>query len=193
MTTPPPNGSDAAHDTIPVYILAGGRSRRFGRDKARALHDGVPLVVGVARALEPVASRVTIVAAGGGAYDDLGLRTIGDVVPEKGPIGGLLTAIEDCRPGEWLLLAACDWVGVRAEWVLELLASRGDLSGCVVFKSDRYQPMFALYHTSIRETVAAQIEAGRLSMQQLYPVIATVALPLPDDWDRATNLNRPPG
>jgi len=192
MTTTPASGSDGPSDTVPVYILAGGHSRRFGSDKARALHDGVPLVVGVARALDGVSSRTTVVAASDGAYDDLGLTTIGDVVTDKGPLGGLSTAIEDCGEGGWFFVAACDWVGIRVEWVRELLSRREESSQCVVYRSERYQSMFALYHTSIREKVRERLEDGRLSIQDLFPAIRTVSLPPPADWDRAVNLNRPP-
>jgi molybdopterin-guanine dinucleotide biosynthesis protein A len=193
MTTSPAGGSDAPSSTVPVYILAGGQSRRFGSDKARALHRGVPLLVGVARALESVASRTTVVAAREGAYEDLGLKTIGDVVRQKGPLGGLLTAIEDCRGEPWLFLSACDWVGVQAAWVAELLRRRTADSRAVVYKGERYEPLFALYHTSLRDTVADLIEADRLETRNVFELTVTVTLPLPDDWGEAVNLNRPSG
>ncbi len=189
----PPSGSEDAARTIPVYILAGGMSRRYGSDKARALHRNTPLIVGVARALETVASRVTVVAATAGAYDDLGLKTIGDVVPQKGPLGGLLTAIEDCGDSEWLFLAACDWVGVQAQWVRILLQNRTEESRAVVFKDDRYQPLFALYHTALRDSVAELIGADRLETRSIFERTEAVTLPTPAGWDDAVNMNRPQG
>jgi molybdopterin-guanine dinucleotide biosynthesis protein A len=191
MTTTPRSGSNPDSQPIPVYILAGGKSRRFGSDKARSEHEGVPLVVGVARALEPVAGRVTVVAAADGAYDDLGLRTIGDVVPDKGPIGGLLTAIDDCGEGGWLLIAACDWVGLNPDWVRVLLANVREGAQAVVFRSEKYQGTLALYHASIRDVVASQLEDGQLSLYDVFDKIETVSLPVPPDWDQAVNLNRP--
>ncbi len=189
----PPSGSEDTNETIPVYILAGGESRRYGSDKARALHRDTLLIVGVALALETVASRVTVVAATAGAYDDLGLKTIGDVVPQKGPLGGLLTAIEDCGDSGWLFLAACDWVGVRAQWVRTLLDNRTKESRAVVFKDDRYQPLFALYHTSLRDSVAELVGAGRLETRNIFERAETVTLPTPPGWDDAINMNRPQG
>jgi molybdopterin-guanine dinucleotide biosynthesis protein A len=189
MTTNPASGSELS--PVPVYILAGGQSRRFGSDKARAPHDGVPLIVSVARLLEPVSSRITVVAAREGAYDDLGLRTIGDIVPQKGPLGGLLSAITDCGEDEWLFLAACDWVGIRADWVRRLLEHRTPEARAVVYKSEHYEPLFALYHTSIRETVAGLIEANRLETRDIFKETATMAMPPPEGWSDAVNLNRP--
>ena len=71
MPTRPRNGS--ADRRVPVYILAGGRSRRFGRDKARATTGGAALVVRLAELLTPVAQSITVIAGRPGAYDDLGL------------------------------------------------------------------------------------------------------------------------
>jgi molybdopterin-guanine dinucleotide biosynthesis protein A len=194
MTTNRRSGSDALLK-VPVYILAGGKSRRFGDDKARAEHDGIPLVVGVARTLEPIADGTTVVAAQPGAYDDLGLRTIGDVVPDMGPMGGLLTAIDDCRGGSdgWLFLAACDWVGAKPEWARRLLSEVRDGAQAVVFRSGKYQTMFALYHASIRGVVARHVEEGQLSLHRVFDDIETVSLPLPEDWNDAVNLNWPAG
>ena len=105
---------------VPVYIFAGGHSRRFGSDKARAEFAGVPQVVHLSRLAAQVASSVTVVASTEGVYQDLGLRTIADIQPRLGPIGGLLTAIDDAG-ADWLLVMACDWVGLEADWLSNLI------------------------------------------------------------------------
>lgn len=191
MTTNRPDGFDPPGDTIPVYILAGGKSRRFGTDKARWLRGGEPLIVRVARTLAPIASTISVVAANAGAYEDLGLRTIGDVVPDKGPMGGLLSAIDDCREGGWLLISACDWEGLRSEWLQTLLDRRSDEAQAVVFRSERNEPLLGLYHTSIRDTISDMIDTDRLKMQFLPDEVAVVSVPAPAGWNDVVNLNRP--
>ncbi len=191
MPTKQPLGFDGKKERVPVYILAGGRSRRFGRDKARELIGNVPLLVQIAETLSPFATSTTVVAAGAGKYDDLGLRTIGDVVKNQGPIGGLITALHDCSENGWIFLTACDWLGLRPEWVRLLLSRRNENSEAVVFASGRYEPLFGLYHTSIRDVVSTQLEFANLAMQELLERIATATVPTPDDWQRAVNLNRP--
>ena len=66
-------------DTLPVYILAGGKSSRLGRDKAMVEIGGEPLLVRVIRSLEPVAASVTVVADRLGKYRNLGIETIADL------------------------------------------------------------------------------------------------------------------
>jgi molybdopterin-guanine dinucleotide biosynthesis protein A len=176
---------------VPVYILAGGRSRRFGSDKARSPVDGVPLILRIADSVGPVAESVTVVAREPAAYADLGLRTIGDVIKGKGPLGGLLTAIDDHGDDGWIFVTACDWLDVRLEWIRLLMDKRGEGTQAVVFRSDRYEPLFGLYHTSIKDVVSQRVDRGLLSLQKLFPQIATVTIPAPFTRADVTNLNKP--
>src|SRR5436190_19307235 len=102
---------------LPIYILAGGKSSRFGSDKARAEIDGEPLLARIVRVLKPAAKNFTIVADAENKYGDLGLRTIADVQPGLGPMGGLLTALNDLREPGYLLLCSCDMVALDCAWV----------------------------------------------------------------------------
>ena len=49
-------------ELVPAYILSGGRSSRFGSDKARALAAGKPLILHAADTVAPVAASITVVA-----------------------------------------------------------------------------------------------------------------------------------
>ena len=181
----------SGREALPVYILAGGRSRRFGSDKARALIGGEPLLLRVARQLKAIASSVRVVARSPGSYDDLGLATVRDSIPGKGPMGGLLTALEDAAPAPWIFLAACDQVGLRVAWARELLKLRGGDVRAVVYRSDRFHPLFAVYHLDLMEEVRRRIERGDLKMQHLFEGVPARVLPVPEGWDELVNLNRP--
>ena len=197
MRTPRPNGFERGAGPPPAYILAGGHSRRFGRDKARAVIDdasGVPWIVGLADSLRGFVSSITVVARKKSAYDDLGLRTIGDVVRNRGPIGGILTAIEDYGHSDgWVFISACDWVGIRGDWIGELLAGtdavRRTRAQVVVFKSQREQPLFGLYHASLRPVLADRIAGGRLTTVDLLNDVEVTRVAAPLGWDAAVNLN----
>ena len=176
---------------MPVYILAGGRSRRFGSDKARVLVGDEFLIVRVAGQLEAIASSVRVVARSPGKYDDLGLATIRDSIPGKGPMGGLLTSLEDAAPAPWIFLAACDQVGLRVAWARELLSVRRNDVRAVVYRSDRFHPLFAVYHLDLMEEIRRRIRRGDLKMQHLFEEVPTRVLPVPEGWEELVNLNRP--
>lgn len=177
---------------LPVYILAGGRSSRFGSDKARAMVRGRSLLEHVAAMLDPMASQITVVADRIGKYDDLGYRTIADAKPHLGPVAGLGRALEDLG-GErrWLLLCSCDALVIRAAWLRTLVESMSDECDAVAYRGDRWQPMPGLYRSTALPRVIAQLDQDRRSMQSLLQSLCTAALPLPEDWPEHWQANTP--
>jgi molybdopterin-guanine dinucleotide biosynthesis protein A len=180
-------------EKVPVYILSGGKSSRFGRDKARAMHAGMPLLLHAVRSFHPIAESVSVIADKPGKYDDLGVRTIADITKGLGPIGGLQTAIADRGKDGWLLLASCDLIGIRNEWLHILLAeiSAGSGMQAVAFRNKIWEPMPALYHTSIKTVVDQIIARQKSAIWHVLGAIDSVGLPYPADWEKAVNINRP--
>lgn len=176
-------------DTLPVYILAGGKSSRLGRDKALVEIGGEPLLVRVIRSLEPVAASVTVVADRLGKYRDLGIETIADLQPDLGPLGGLQTALSHHGRDGWLLCASCDRIGIRPEWLQALFLGRRAGAQAVVFRGEIWQPLPALYHASLAEEVNAAIAAKRLTPWVLLEQVQTVALELPHGWENSQDIN----
>lgn len=167
----------------PVYILAGGRSSRFGSDKSRALLGGVPLIEHVAACAGLYSPDITVVAQRPDAFADLGLRTIGDDEPYQGPLSGLRSALLDIKihapQAAWLLLLACDQPDVRLPWIQTLHDHLSPQRRAVAFQSDRWLPMPGFYHASILPKVQELLAGGKGSMQRLlsaldaHPVRAT--------------------
>jgi len=178
---------DAISEPIPSYILAGGRSSRFGSDKARALLDGEPLLCRVARSLGD--RPVTVVATSPGAYEDLGLRTIADPRPGLGPLGGLEAALRD-RGAGWILLAACDLLGLDPRWLADLERARGE-APAVAFRGGHWEPMPALYHTDLLEAVQARLalEPRARALHALLEAEGAASLRVPGGWRSVRSIN----
>ncbi len=179
-------------DKLPVYILAGGRSLRFGADKARALIGGVPLACRVAEALKSMSSSQTVVSAEAGAYEDLGLTTIADTRPGMGPIGALEAALADrlARFSEgWLLLSACDLAEPDAALAQGLIGHIREGTQVVAYRTDRWEPLFALYHSSIRGLVSQHLDDGQRAMWRMIESARHMAVPLPAGVTGISQLN----
>jgi len=175
-----------------AYILAGGASSRFGSDKARALIEGKPLIVRIATRLRACVESVTVIADKADKYADLGLPTITDLIPGKGPLGGLhaaLSHLPDDR--DWALLVSCDFVGLRSAWIDALAAARTPEAAAVAFKPERWQPLLALYHRRTLPEVEARLQRGELAMWQLLEAVDAVCPPTPADWPRTVQINTP--
>ncbi len=87
-------------------ILAGGQSRRFGSDKARALLRGQPLMAHVVAALSGQVDALVVVGR-----DWPGLARADDLpAPGLGPLGGLAGALDHAaRTGfDAVLSSGCD-------------------------------------------------------------------------------------
>ena len=171
----------------PAYILAGGRSRRFGSDKAIAELHGQPLIARVADQLRRTAASVTAVADRPGRYARLGIDTIADIEPGRGPVGGLHTALRH-NAGDWLILVSCDMLDLRPAWLAMLDRARRAGAPAVAFRDrggERWQPFPGLYHRNLLPL----IEAGETRMQRLLDDARATAVPLPGDWPVVAQAN----
>lgn len=185
--TPPPS--------TPLYILAGGRSSRFGSDKARAMLDGEALIRRVAFGLWPTAERVVVVADEADRYADLGLHTLGDDRPMHGPLAGLHRAlahrVESSGPG-WVVLSSCDLLQPRPSWVRPLIDAASDLSATAyVDASGRWQPLPGVYHTAILPAVTEALDGPSRSLWRVLESVAAQRVALPEGVDRVPQANTP--
>lgn len=147
-----------------AYILIGGRSSRLGQDKATVDLGGQTLGQ---RAFQTVSkalpdSRVTFVAANEAQSAIEAIiadsRFIFDIVPDRGPLSGLHSALSDARTS-WIFVLACDYPFVSAEMIDVLAEKISDDFGAVVpQQSDgRLQPLCAFYRTETTKLVVDEI------------------------------------
>lgn len=139
--------------SIETFILIGGRSTRFGRDKALAQFGGRKMVDRIADAVRGALpdGKIRLVAANDtqGFSLDSGFPFIFDLYPERGPLGGLHAALAYAQ-SEWLLALACDFPLITNE-LIERLSSkiRDDVDAVVPRQADgRLQPLCAFYRAA---------------------------------------------
>jgi len=185
---------------VAAAITAGGRSRRFGQDKALYSFGGVSLLGRVAGSLEHHAPRLLI--APEGRYDLPGWQNVPDLRPGEGPLAGLETALRvletSIMPNAWLAFSAVDLPNLTPGY-WRLLESRISPEVHAVIGHDaqgRPQPLAALYHVSIRPKVTALLHAGERRMRALLNAVEAGTVPWQDLEgefpDVYVNLNVPP-
>src|SRR5689334_14364995 len=124
------------------FILAGGQSRRMGRDKAHLLIENETFVDRIAATLEEVANSITLVGA---RQSHPRFSSAPDVYPGWGALGGLHAALAACA-SKWAIVVACDLPFVTAGLFKHLASLRTDHDAVVPLQSDgRPQPLAALY------------------------------------------------
>lgn len=146
---------------LTAAVLAGGRSARFGTDKALFVWRGKPLVAHAVEALRPEVAEVLVVAKSPEPFEglrDLDARIVLDGRTEANPFWGLLAALGVLRT-PWLFLCPCDAPLVRPALVTALFGARQGVRAVVPVWDGAEQPLAALYRRDALET-AVEI-AGR--------------------------------
>jgi molybdopterin-guanine dinucleotide biosynthesis protein A len=127
-------------------ILAGGSSRRLGRDKVTLELVGKPLARWVAEALGPAVAELWLVTNHPQAHLSLGLPLVTDLAPFQGPVGGLATALFYART-PWVLLASADTPFLAPGLAAALAGAAGQLTRpALVCRTERgLEPFPGLY------------------------------------------------
>ncbi len=159
------------------FVLAGGRSTRMGRDKALLPWNGGTLLDHVAGVVREAVGNVTVI--GRGEHPD--------VVPDCGPLGGLLTAFA-ASSAERVLLVACDMPNLTAELLRGLAETPGD--AVVAETNGRLHPLCAVYSRKLEPEVALAIERKSLKMHDFLSRIQVKSWPVSDAM-LLKNLNTP--
>lgn len=135
---------------ISVAIQAGGESQRMGVDKAFLPFMGETLLERVMNRVAPLADELFVTTNHPEKYPDTGIPLFKDVLPGKGALGGLLTALSVAK-FPVLIVVACDMPFVNPDILIaatdRLDSTRSD--AIVPLVKQGYEPFHAVYR---RET-----------------------------------------
>ncbi|MGF1596709.1 MAG: molybdenum cofactor guanylyltransferase [Acidimicrobiales bacterium] len=172
----PSAGHPVSHRLVGA-VLVGGRSRRFGRDKALADAAGQPLAAVVVDALRRVGAD-PVVAVGGTAGASLGLPTIADRHPGEGPLAALATVLLWARTGR-VLVTPCDLPLVTAEHLRTLVEGAGPDRAAVAEIDGRPEPSLACWPARYGPALLAAVAGGARAWRTALDVGPWTAVPLP--------------
>ena len=181
-------------------VLAGGESRRMGRDKALVEGpDGRALaLVGVEALLAAGAREVIVVGGDERGLGALGVGWVPDLHPGEGPLGGILTALA-ATTSDLVVVMACDMPGVGPEVPAALAAALAGAPGsgvAVAVVGEREQPLTACWRRSTASAaLQAAFAAGERAPRKVLPglgVVRVEGLPVGQlvDVDSPADLRR---
>jgi molybdopterin-guanine dinucleotide biosynthesis protein A len=175
----------AGSPDVTAFILAGGKSRRMGRDKAFVDFKGRPLLTRALEVARSVAQDVRIV--GGGDRDTQKLESyapvVEDIFPDRGPLGGIHSALRASRT-ELNLMLAVDMPFVSSRFLQYLIdearidepLAAAQASVVVPRAGGRRQPLCAIYQRDFADAAEAALRAGRNRIDLLFEVVKTRVL-----------------
>jgi molybdenum cofactor guanylyltransferase len=140
------------HDVAGV-ILAGGLSRRMGKEKAFVPLAGRPLIVYCVEALRPQVRELAISVNGPAErFADFGLPVLPDsIAGQIGPLAGILAALEwgEGRGFSEVVTAPVDIPFLPADFVLKLEAALADNDLACARSGGRRHHVAALFRTGL--------------------------------------------
>lgn len=192
-----------------AVILAGGASRRMGRDKAALRVAGLGLLARLTSGLAPHFESIVISAARGrGEVVSEMLeeiepsrggrsphwRIVEDHREDRGPCEGLLRALEEVRGDSPVYLTAVDQPYFQVDLIAHLIERSREGRGAMPRHEGRLQPTVAAYHSDLVEDLRPMLEEGSGSLMQIGSFAGVeIVDPLPESTDPRVflNLNRP--
>ena len=148
-------------------ILAGGRSLRYGKNKALEVFEGKRLIDREVDGLRPYCDPVLVVANDLGPYIDARATLVQDIVPHHGPLGGVYTALL-FSPNNWVLTRATDMPFLIPELLKMMLDMREGCDAVVPLLNERYEPLVALYSRRCLPAIADLMESGERKVMAFY-------------------------
>ncbi|WP_411348183.1 molybdenum cofactor guanylyltransferase [Paenibacillus sp. WLX2291] len=154
-------------------ILAGGQSRRMGRDKALLDIGGQTVIERVVAAVQPCVDQMCLASALDRQYDVLNIPLAQDEFPGAGPLSGLYAGM-NTLDAEWYVLSACD-LPFASTNLLNLLLHEAynsevqydgtpTVQAVVPTYQQRTHPLYAVYHHSVRASLATSLQQGQLKV-----------------------------
>jgi len=152
---------------ISAVLLAGGESRRMGRDKATLLLHGRPfwqIQLDLLRKLQP--EEIFLSARTDPEWRPSGVQFVPDRPPSRGPLSGLAATLTRIRT-DHLLALAIDMPFVTEEVLRSLCNLIEPGRGVIPMIGDRAEPLAAVYPKGAGIDLNAALSGSDFSLQSL--------------------------
>ena len=182
---------------ISAVILAGGRATRMGgQDKGLLEHQGQTFAERIATAFASQVSEVIINANRHmERYGALGHRVVSDQLEDfQGPLAGMYSGLMAANT-PWIITAPCDGPFVSESYVSKMIeaADNGNQQLAVASDGDWLQPVYALIHRDLAESLLGFLDSGERKIDRWYRSVGFVEVIFDDDDGERmfTNVNTP--
>ena len=157
-------------------VLAGGLSRRLGRDKAIEPINGQPLIGRVLDTLSQITNELVVVVNTPERGQELPLPESAvvavDIYPDSGSLGGIFTGLS-ASTNEWGIVVACDMPFLNIELLEYLLSFRKDNDIVVPIIDHRPEPTHAVYSRICLPLIETRLKLGDLKIARFFDDVRT--------------------
>ncbi len=167
-------------------ILAGGQSRRMGQNKAQLEFEGKTLLEHQVEKLRRVGA-AEILISGEGCQKLPGTKVVADILPNRGPLGGLHACLQVASYSRCLVLSV-DAPLVPVETLRQICATHSE--GATVLSHGEYvEPLIGMYDSAVAQSLFALIENGGAPVRALKNLLKWNTLEYQGDENLLCNCN----
>jgi len=170
---------EPAYLQITGLVLAGGASRRMGRNKAFLELDGRPLIEIVIERIAQVCAEVLIVAGDAQPYTGLGVPAVEDRFRGVGVLGGLHAGLE-AASHDLALAVACDMPFLDPDLLRAFAGWAEGFDVTVLRQGENVEPLHAAYRRVCLPAIEAAIRAHRRRIISFFPHVRVRYVTLED-------------
>ncbi|MWB93350.1 NTP transferase domain-containing protein [Flavobacterium sp. GA093] len=176
-------------EALTVFILCGGKSSRMQSEKGLVLFRKKPFIEHIIQAILPLTDKIKLIT-GTKEYDYLPYSKIPDIVEDKGPLGGIYTALSSSET-EFNLILSCDIPLISTELLSELISKHNEEAGITVFATEsRLHPLIGIYSKKMVPVIKETIVAEELKMMDFLEKVPHQIIKIDESENfHLTNIN----
>jgi len=171
-----------------AIVLAGGDSRRMGRDKGLLQVEGKPMIALIVSQLKNLFDEIVISANKTDDYRFLGLEIVPDLKPGQGPLMGIASSLPHSK-NDVNFVVACDIPYLKLSFASRLTKLAEGYDMVLPYAEDqKYEPLFAVYRKSTIEPALNILKRGGRSIIELLDYVKVNLVKIPEgSWYRNIN------
>ena len=152
-------------------VLAGGLSRRLGRDKAVEPIDGEPLISRVIRRLEELTDEIVVVVNNSARGGQLPLpdtaKVAVDIYPYSGSLGGIFSGLSNAK-NDWGFVVACDMPFLDSDLIARMLTLRHNHDAIVPMLGGYPEPTHSAYSKACLPHIERRLKSNQLRIAGFF-------------------------
>lgn len=150
---------------ITGIILAGGKSTRMGEDKGLALLNGKPMIAQIIDSLEKITPNIILITSNT-EYDRFGYPRYSDIIPEKGPVGGIYTGLHHTKT-EVNICISCDTPFVSSTFLNWLISKSNESSITIPSYKGKTHQLIGIYNKSLLKSFENKLNNNTLRLKDV--------------------------
>jgi molybdopterin-guanine dinucleotide biosynthesis protein A len=163
-----------------VSILCGGKSSRMQSEKGLVLYQNKAFIEHIIEAVLPISENIQLIT-NTNDYDYLNYKKVKDIIANKGPLGGIYSALVHSEM-ELNLMLSCDIPLISTEILLELTENHSRNFDVSVFvDTDRIHPLIGMYSKNCLPVLKKALDANELKMIRFIQNISRQLIPISEE------------